>query len=68
MKKKTLGVITVLFAVFCLAHPGMAQPNVVIENPVFTFDSIPEGVHVPHEFIIKNTGDTQLRILKVLPP
>ena len=66
--KKRIILIVILFAVFCLSHPGMAQPKVTVENPVFTFEPIPEGVHVSHEFKIKNTGDTLLHIEKVLPP
>ncbi|MBU8847944.1 MAG: DUF1573 domain-containing protein [Desulfobacterales bacterium] len=39
-----------------------------VDNPVFTFEKVPEGVHVHHEFIIKNSGDTLLHIENVLPP
>ena len=67
MKKKTI-IIAILFALFFLPHQGMAQPKVKIDSPVFTFESVPEGVLVPHEFIIKNTGDTLLHIDSVLPP
>lgn len=67
LKKKTI-LIAILFALFCLPYQGMAQPKVLIDTPVFTFESVPEGVHVPHEFIIKNTGDTLLHIDNVLPP
>ncbi len=49
--------------------PGaMAQARIVVENPVFTFESIPEGSHVSHEFIIKNSGDTLMHITNVKPP
>jgi hypothetical protein len=40
----------------------------VIDNPVFTFEAVPDGVHVTHEFIIKNAGDTLLHITNVKPP
>jgi hypothetical protein len=82
--KKTNIILVILFFVFCLAHQGMAQekntpeikptvksevkPEIKIDNPVFTFESVPEGVHVLHEFIVKNTGDTLLHIENVLPP
>ncbi|MCK4767626.1 MAG: DUF1573 domain-containing protein [Desulfobacula sp.] len=65
-------IIVILFLVFCLAHQGLAQakvkPKVKIDNPVFIFESVPEGAHVLHEFVIKNTGDTPLHINNVLPP
>lgn len=67
MKKKTILMTIFLFG---LAFPYMAfaQQKAEIANPVFTFDPVPEGVHVDHVFIVKNTGDTILRIEKVSPP
>jgi hypothetical protein len=67
MKKKTIFIVA-LFFLFCLPYQVVAQPKVLVENPVFTFETVPEGVHVLHEFIIKNSGDTVLNILNVLPP
>ncbi|CCK81520.1 uncharacterized protein TOL2_C33630 [Desulfobacula toluolica Tol2] len=79
MKNKII-IIAMLFAFFCmaqlfwvqfcLAEPGKAksQPKILIDNPVFTFKSIPEGVRIAHEFKIKNTGNTLLHIHKVMPP
>lgn len=67
MKKKTI-IAVMLVALFCLPYPCMAQQSVEIDHPVFTFESVPEGVHVTHEFIIKNSGDTLLHIENVLPP
>ncbi|MCK5695896.1 MAG: hypothetical protein KAH62_04740 [Desulfobacula sp.] len=78
--KKTNSIIVILFLVFCLAHQGIAQekvklevkpkvkPEVKIEHPVFVFESVPEGVHVLHKFVIKNKGDALLHIQDVLPP
>jgi len=67
MKNKII-IAAMVLAVFCLPHTGMAQPKVIIEEAVFQFEMVPEGVLVPHEFIIKNTGDTTLHIQDVLPP
>lgn len=61
-------ILPILVAVFCLAHQGMAQPRLIAEHPVFIFKSVPEGVHVTHEFIVQNKGDSPLKIDKVLPP
>jgi uncharacterized membrane protein len=36
MKKKTI-IIAIVFAVFCMAQQGMAQPKVLVDVPVFTF-------------------------------
>jgi len=67
MEKKII-IIALLIVVFILPQKGLAQPKVLIDNPVFTFESVPEGVKIPHEFIIKNIGDTTLHINNVLPP
>ena len=67
MKKKIL-LIAIIIAVFFLPQLGMAQPKVLIDHPVFTFESVPEGFSIPHEFKIKNIGDTLLHINNVLPP
>ncbi len=61
--------IAVIFIVFwCMPYNALAVQKVEVVNSVFTFDPVPEGVHVSHEFIIKNTGDVMLNILSVLPP
>jgi len=54
--------------VFFLPQPGQAQPKVLIDYPVFTFESLPEGGSIVHEFKVKNIGDTLLQIDDVLPP
>ncbi|MCF6247260.1 MAG: DUF1573 domain-containing protein [Desulfobacula sp.] len=67
MKKRIL--IFAALLIFCIMTGwGVAKPIATIDNPVFTFDTIPEGFHLDHEFIIKNTGDTELNIENVLPP
>lgn len=68
LMKKKLIITAILLALFCLPHPGMTQPGLLIKDPVYTFKMVPEGTLVPHEFIVKNTGDTLLHIENVLPP
>ena len=68
MMKKNFILIALLMALFFLPQQGWAQPKSLIEAPVFTFESIPEGVSIAHEFIVKNIGDTLLHINNVLPP
>lgn len=67
MKKKII-LIALFFALFFLPQSGLAQPKVLIDHSVFTFESVPEGVSVANEFKIKNIGDTLLHINDVLPP
>jgi hypothetical protein len=68
--KKT--VIIIVFILFCLVHTGFTanemQPKVSVDNLVFTFKPVPEGAHISHEFIVKNTGDATLHIINVSPP
>ncbi len=59
---------TVLLMLIGFVPMAVAQPKAVIENPVFTFEAVPDGAHVAHEFIIKNVGDTLLHITNVKPP
>ncbi|MDA3918621.1 MAG: hypothetical protein PF690_16855 [Deltaproteobacteria bacterium] len=61
-------VIAVLFILSFLAYQAAAQPKAVIDNPVFSFEKVPDGVHVSNDFIIKNMGDTTLNITNVKPP
>ena len=67
MKKLNI-IIAVLFMLSFLAYQAAAQPKAVIDNPVFTFETVPDGAHITHEFIIKNVGDTLLHITNVKPP
>jgi len=61
--------ILIAFSVFlCMPCNAPAVQKVELDNSVFTFDPVPEGVHVSHEFVIRNTGDAMLNILSVLPP
>ena len=68
MRNKHIIFITVIAWLLFLPFLASAKPKVWIDNPVFTFEAIPEGVNVPHEFIIKNIGDSLLKIDNVLPP
>lgn len=67
MKKALVGFV--VFCIICFVPLlVMAGPRVVIEEPVYAFESVIEGEHVYHEFVLKNSGDTLLNIIKVLPP
>lgn len=67
MKQKLL--FLAIWCVVCfLPVISAAGPVAVIEEPVYTFESIVEGQYVEHEFVIKNSGDAPLKIIDVLPP
>lgn len=60
--------VTVIMAVlFFMALPAAAAPAVSVTEPVFEFSQVQEGVDVTHDFILENTGDTTLEIIKVAP-
>ncbi|GAB6097732.1 hypothetical protein JCM14469_39860 [Desulfatiferula olefinivorans] len=42
-------------------------PRAHVPAPVFTFDSVLEGVTVTHDYVIQNTGTGPLEIVKVNP-
>ena len=67
MRSISLIMASFLMVVFL---PGLvlAGPVIVVDTPVFEFDSVPEGVRIDHDFVIRNTGDTDLHIENVLPP
>ncbi len=61
--------LSILFVLLIVSvQVCMAGPKAELVNPVFTFDPVPDGQPLTHEFIIKNTGDAPLNILSVLPP
>ncbi len=66
--KKILIIVALFFILSLPTYPADAQPKAVISNPVFTFETVPDGVVVSTDFIIKNMGDTLLHITRVKPP
>lgn len=62
----------ILVAVLCVGMClGVAQaetgPLAVVPEGVFEFGTVPQGHKVEHEFTIKNAGDSDLIIQKVVP-
>lgn len=43
------------------------KPELTIAEATFDFGSVDEGEKVEHEFVLKNTGDVQLNLLRVVP-
>ena len=61
--------LSILFVLLIVSpQVCLSAPKVELVNPVFTFEPLPEGQALTHEFIIRNTGDAPLNILSVLPP
>jgi hypothetical protein len=66
--RKLFIMLTVFVAVGFSFLPINAAPRAVLVDAVFEFSPLPEGEKIHHEFIVRNTGDTVLNIIKVLPP
>jgi len=63
--------LIIIFAfLFSFAGPShvWAGPRAVPVAPSFDFKSVLEGQNLTHDFIIKNQGDTPLKITGVQPP
>lgn len=67
MKKIILTLLVVALFAFP-ALPCLAGPKLDVPEPVYTFKTVPEGEQILHEFVVRNTGDTDLNITDVLPP
>ena len=44
-----------------------AGPGMLIPEPVYDAGSVDQGTRIQHDFIVKNTGDAELRIINVDP-
>lgn len=47
------------------AAPQKAAPNIMIPDPLFTFDDVVDGTTVVHDFRVYNRGQGALAISKV---
>ena len=60
--------LAAVLVVFCIATAVPADegmPRAVIENEVYEFSAVYEGVDVIHDFIVQNKGDADLEITDV---
>ena len=67
MKYQSL-IFSIMILIFGFIANANAQPFVLIDEPVYTFEPMPDGVHISHEFKIKNSGNAVLKIINVKPP
>jgi hypothetical protein len=51
-----------------MVSPSYAEQKLEVTESIYLFEPVPEGVHVSHDFILKNTGDARLIVEKVMPP
>ncbi len=59
-------VILILCVVFFLSA-GLAQPSIAFDGETWDFGSVASSVTVEHTFEVKNTGDEDLIIDKLIP-
>lgn len=65
---KLSSAITTAFFLFILSGASaLAAPQLVVDEPNFSFGTIPQGKKVNHVFAIRNSGDTPLTIQRVRP-
>jgi len=58
-------VVLTLIAVVALGATLVAAPKIAVDNAVYDFGNVPEGVFVTHKFILSNVGDEPLTITSV---
>ncbi len=58
-------VILTLIAVMALGVTLVAAPKIAVDNAVYDFGTVLEGVFVTHKFILSNVGDELLTITNV---
>lgn len=63
-------IIAIGFLTVLLIMPAsvLSQPVLTVDEPEHEFEPVVEGNLVSHTFVFKNTGETNLNILKVQPP
>lgn len=44
-----------------------SEPTLVVSKPIFDFGTISQGQPVQHDFVIRNSGSSELQIRKILP-
>jgi glutamine cyclotransferase len=67
MRKTVLLWMAIIPAVsfFSVIHAAESKTRAVLENSVYEFSAVVEGVDVEHDFILKNTGSAALEIVKL---
>ena len=58
-------VVLTLIAVVALGATLVAAPKIAVDNAVYDFGTVLEGVFVTHKFLLSNVGDEPLTITSV---
>jgi len=61
-----LSVTTAFVQLFAANTVIWAAPRIVVEQPVYDFGSITNGSEILHDFVIRNAGDADLKINRVI--
>jgi len=59
-----------IFSFFIPASSWAAEkagPGMVVPEPVFDAGKVDQGTPINHDFVVRNTGDAELRIINVDP-
>lgn len=65
--KSILKTISISFFIGMFAAVAFAGPRMTVVEPIKDFGTVPKGEVLTHAFIIKNTGDEDLEIIRVQP-
>lgn len=65
--KLSSAITTALFLIILSGTSALAAPQLVVDEPDFSFGTISQGKKVNHVFAIRNSGDTPLTIQRVRP-
>jgi Protein of unknown function (DUF1573) len=61
-----LSVTTAFVQLFAASTVISAAPRIVVEQPVYDFGIITNGLEILHDFVIRNVGDADLKINRVI--
>lgn len=53
------------FFIITVNSEEIKEPIALIAKPAFTFNPIPEGKKITHDYLIENTGNSVLNIEKI---
>jgi hypothetical protein len=67
-KKSIISMVILTLWLILTPFICMAGQKLQIDDPVYRFEGIAEGIPVSHIFKLKNIGDAPLIIEKVRPP
>ena len=67
-REKFTGIVVLIVGLLIAPLICMAGQKLQIDDPVYRFSGVIEGIPLTHSFKIQNIGDAPLLIEKVMPP